>query len=289
MTVDGGDWLAVNQSQEWSSNYTGDPDASGGYPPEFAFDGQLSTTCYPVVSAGNSVTWTFSSLTGTKFEVSGLFNDSYPPLKVNGSDISTVGTLGAWTDISTEVAGQLTGLTILSTGESVSGLSAVRIDGKILIDTSVTPPGETVVTGPPLIASANDVEYLDGNTLGVNGVSGTWLAGLHAQGAEVTATAPSPESIQYTSANGTPLTTPFTGTDASLTTRTWTWQVSNAVTGPWSDFATRVDAPGQDGAVPLAGRPTLEPNKFYQVKVRYDSSNAEFVESTFNTFKTGDN
>jgi hypothetical protein len=154
---------------------------------------------------------------------------------------------------------------------------------------AVSSTGETQVTGPPLVATADDVEYLDGNTLGVSGVSGSWRAGLNAQGAEITATAPSPESIQYTSANGDPLTTPFTGTDATLTTRTWTWQVSNAVTGPWSDFATRVDVPGQDGAVPLADRPTLEENKFYQVKVRYDSNNAEFVESTFNTFKTGDN
>ena len=161
-------------------------------------------------------------------------------------------------------------------------------NNQMTVDASGYEAGDTV-TGPPLIASADDVEYLDGNTLGVNGVSGTWLAGLHAQGAEVTANAPSPESIQYTSANGTPLTTPFTGTDATLTTRTWTWQVSNAVTGPWSDLTTRIDSPGQDGAVPLADRPTLEPNKFYQVKVRYDSNNAEFVESTFNTFKTGDN
>ncbi len=154
---------------------------------------------------------------------------------------------------------------------------------------AVSSTGETQVTGPPLVATADDVEYLDGNTLGVSGVSGSWRAGLNAQGAEITATAPSPESIQYTSANGDPLTTPFTGTDATLTTRTWTWQVSNAVTGPWSDFATRIDVPGQDGAVPLADRPTLEENKFYQVKVRYDSNNAEFVESTFNTFKTGVN
>ena len=148
--------------------------------------------------------------------------------------------------------------------------------------------GETV-TGPELIATANDVEYLDGNTLGVSGVSGTWFPELYAQGAEITASAPSPDSIQYTSANGDPLTTQFTGTDATLTTRTWTWQVSNAVTGPWSDFATRTDTPGQDGATELADRPTLEENKFYQVKVRYDSNNANAVESTFNTFKTGDN
>jgi hypothetical protein len=73
-----------------------------------------------------------------------------------------------------------------------------------------------------------------------------------------------------------------------LTTRTWTWQVSNLATGPWTDFAVRVDLPGQDGATALVDRPTLEPKKFYQVKVRYDSSNANSVVSAFNTFKTGD-
>lgn len=148
---------------------------------------------------------------------------------------------------------------------------------------------ETKVTGPELVAAANDVESLSGNTLGVNGVSGSWREGLNAQGAEVTASAPSPDSIEYTSANGNPLTTQFNGIDATLSKRTWTWQVSNAVIGPWSDFATREDVPGQDGAVPLADRPPLEENKFYQVKVRYDSNNAESVESNFNTFKTGVN
>ena len=156
-------------------------------------------------------------------------------------------------------------------------------------DGSGDPYGETNVTGEPLIASANDVEYLDNNTLGVSGVSGNWISGLYAKGAQVTATAPSPSSIQYTSANGTPLTTAFSGTDATLSTRTWTWQESNAVTGPWTTFATRTDTPGQDGATPLANKPTLAENKFYQVKVRYDSNNADYVESTFNTFKTGTN
>jgi hypothetical protein len=61
------------------------------------------------------------------------------------------------------------------------------------------------------------------------------------------------------------------------------------VTGPWTTFATRTDTPGQDGATPLANKPTLAENKFYQVKVRYDSNNADYVESTFNTFKTGTN
>jgi hypothetical protein len=124
--------------------------------------------------------------------------------------------------------------------------------------------------------------------LGVSGVSGIWREGLRAQGAEVTSSAPSPDSIVYTSANGNPLTTQFTGTDASLTKRTWTWEVSNAATGPWSAFATREDSPGQDGATALVDKPTLEPGKFYKVMVRYDSDNAEYKESSFNLFKTGD-
>jgi hypothetical protein len=199
-----------------------------------------------------------------------------------------------------------TGFTVNATSEALNGggytyiyaafaesnpIEVIDVDvanNQMTVDKDAYEVGETV-TGPELVASANDVEYLDGNTLGVNGVSGSWFPGLNAQGAEVTASAPSPESIQYTSANGDPLTTEFTGVDATLTTRTWTWQVSNAVTGPWTDFATKVDVPGQDGATPLVDRPTLEPNKFYQVKVRYDSNNAEYVESTFNTFKTGDN
>ena len=179
----------------------------------------------------------------------------------------------------------------MGSGGSYPTAYGIEIDDKLLVDSSVPGGrGETKVTGQPLVASANDVEYLDGNTLGVSGVSGSWRVGLNAQGAEITASAPSPDSIQYTSANGDPLTTQFTGTDATLTTRTWTWQVSNAVTGPWTDFTTRDDVPGQDGATELVDKPTLEEDKYYRVKVKYNSDNADSVESTiYNTFKTGFN
>ena len=155
------------------------------------------------------------------------------------------------------------------------------------VNTDVYQISDTV-TGPPLIASADDVEYQDGNVLGVSNVSGTWLAGLHAQGAEVTASAPSPESIVFTSMNGD--TTAFTGTDATLTSRTWTLEKGNSAIGPWTDVGTYLDFAAnesQDGATPWAN-PPLEANKFYQVKVEYSSDNAASVVSTFNTFKTGD-
>ena len=295
MTVDGGDWGVYNQSQEWSSNLS----ASGsgfksGNPATNAFDGTGSNA----VTNDANATLTFAM---SSYSLSGPVEVKYGTGNSGEYSTTFVGSTGTETQTFTLPAlqsgiwrgtvdvGTITSISVTTTSGSQMNLIGVKVAGKLLIDTSITPPGETVVTGPQRIASANDVEYLDGNTLGVNGVSGTWFPGLHAQGAEVTSTAPSPESIQYTSANGTPLTTPFTGTDATLTTRTWTWQVSNAATGPWTDFATKVDVPGQDGAVPLADRPTLEENKFYQVKVRYDSNNAEFVESTFNTFKTGTN
>jgi hypothetical protein len=85
-------------------------------------------------------------------------------------------------------------------------------------------------------------------------------------------------------------TTPFTGTDASLTSRTWTLEKGNSAIGPWTEVGTYLDFAAndsQDGATPW-DNPELEPNKFYQVKVQYDSNNADSVVSTFNTFKTGD-
>ena len=124
--------------------------------------------------------------------------------------------------------------------------------------------------------------------MGVNGVSGTWFPGLHAQGAEVTSSAPSPESIVFTSMNAN--TTEFTGTDATLSSRTWTLEKSTAATGPWTEVGVYLDYAAnasQDGATPWAN-PALEPNTFYQVKVEYSSNNAASVVSTFNTFKTGD-
>jgi hypothetical protein len=291
MTVDGGDWHGTNdwnQSQVWSNNLT----TPGGFddPTSKIFNnsgGMLSTTNNAAIA-----TLEFSPLIT---DVTSIFVDSGQSSSYNFDITYTIdGTTSSSNSNGTVLVDSLSGILSKITIKGTAGsgrtyLKQIKINGEVLIDPFIPPTGETQVTGPPLIATANDVEYLDGNTLGVSGVSGSWRAGLNAQGAEVTASAPSPESIQYTSANGDPLTTPFTGTDATLTTRTWTWQVSNAVTGPWSDFAIRTDLPGQDGAVPLADRPTLEPNKFYQVKVRYDSNNAEYVESTFNTFKTGDN
>jgi hypothetical protein len=207
-------------------------------------------------------------------------------VKVNGDEYTIpIGPI-AWYDIPVDTLESITMMTY--SGGDAALVYAVEVDGKLLIDSSIPGGAETKVTSYPLIASANDVKFLNGNTLGVSGISNVWREGLNAQGAEVTAFAPSPESIVFTSMNGG--TTPFTGTDASLTSRTWTLEKGNAVTGPWTEVGVYTDLAAnadQSGAAPW-DNPPLEPNKYYQVKVQYDSNNADSVESTFNTFKTGD-
>ena len=165
----------------------------------------------------------------------------------------------------------------------------LKADGKVLIDQGVRDLGDTSISKDPLTASATDVIGVDGNTLQIDGVSGTWLAGLHIKGAEISSSAPSPESVVFTSSNGG--TTAVTGTDATLASRVWTLESSNAQTGPWTLVGEYVDTDAnasQNGATPWSGRPALEANKFYQVKVKYTSENAEPVESVYSTFKTGD-
>jgi len=150
-----------------------------------------------------------------------------------------------------------------------------------------TPDG-SVITGPTLTASASSVVSLNGNTLSLSGVSGDWREGLHAQGAEITDNPPSPSSIVFTSSNGG--TTAFTGTDATLTSRTWTLESGDSSTGPWTVVGEYEDTSAnasQDGSVNWTNHPALETNKYYKVKVKYNSDNTDPVESTFNTFKTG--
>jgi hypothetical protein len=321
MTVDGGDWFGQDgtsaggdgrfePSQMWSDRLTSDTQdpsysAPGGFPPGYprtnAFNGQPGTAAGTTFSSGNPagdpnrvgvITFDASGLgievTSNVFVWSNKGAGNPATVTVTTSNGTFTGTNSDTTDssgVSLDCTGTLISVTASTQDPNFRG---IKVDGKVLVDSSVPGGGESQVTGPPLIASADDVEYLDGNTLGVNGVSGTWLAGLHAQGAEVTAYAPSPESIVFTSMNAG--TTEFTGTDATLTSRTWTLEKSTAVTGPWTEVGVFVDFAAnasQDGATPW-DNPTLEANTFYQVKVEYSSNNAASVVSTFNTFKTGD-
>jgi hypothetical protein len=298
MTVDGGEWHGTNdwnQSQEWSDG--GVLTGSSSAPATLAFDGNLSTESNTAILGLWTVTFPEPLENVTSIRVysnngrDGVNNESDWFL-INGTtrinDILNTGT-AQWNPI-TNPPSTFSSISwgASSTGNTAVNIYAVEVNGLILVDQSVTPTGATQITGEPLVATANDVNYFNGNTLGVSDVSGTWFPGLNAQGAEVTSYAPSPQSIVFTSMNGG--TTPFTGTDATLTSRTWTLEKGNSAVGPWTEVGSYLDFAAnesQDGATPWDNF-DLEPNQFYQVKVRYDSNNADYRESTFNTFKTGD-
>jgi hypothetical protein len=302
MTVDGGDWHGTNdwnQSQDFIGTGTQSGTVVGSYDWDGVFNSGDITSLSPVNCmatqssskfifgapvAVNSTVTIWNSNDGSTATVTlneGLTDETVAASPVS---LSTVGYPISFT-------GNLQSVKIALNSPSSSNygyIAGIQVDGATLVNSGVAPTGQTRVTGQPLVATANDVDYQDGNTLGVSGVSGEWFPGLHAQGAEVTSYAPSPESIVFTSMNGG--TTPFTGTDASLTSRTWTLEKGNSAIGPWTEVGTYLDFAAnesQDGATPW-NNPDLEPNKFYQVKVKYDSNNADSVESTFNTFKTGD-
>ena len=307
MTVEGGVWegsdgsgVAWNQSATWSVNGDNSVLSSGSWAQ--MFDGVLNDTYNGSAAATSSgsqdapITLPVSIPAGTiefwgctassnQTNADGTFVDVY-----NGDTLLVTVPINWTTTVGPKYSDPVTTTSaadkfILRGFASIQG---VRANGQILVNSDVSGGPETQVTSQPLVATANDVNYLDGNTLGVSNVFGAWLPGLYAQGAEVTAYAPSPESIVFTSMNGG--TTPFTGTDATLTSRTWTLEKGNSAVGPWTEAGTYIDFAAnesQDGASPW-DNPDLEPNKFYQVKVRYDSNNADYRESTFNTFKTGD-
>ena len=101
--------------------------------------------------------------------------------------------------------------------------------------------------------------------------------------------APGYLDVAFTSMNAG--TTPFTGVDATLSSRTWTLETGPAKEGPWTlvdnyeEFDMTVS---QDGATPwTTGKPVLTPGTWYRVKVTYNSTAAESVESDYHTFKTG--
>ena len=143
-------------------------------------------------------------------------------------------------------------------------------------------------SAPALEASITSVAGSDGNALLVDSSTGTWLPGLYAKGSETTVSAPSADEVTFTSTNAG--TTPFSGVDATLSSRTWTLESAPSATGPWTVVDTYVDydaLASQDGATPWSSnKPALTADTFYRVKVQYDSTNAESVESVYSTFKT---
>ena len=284
---------ATLNGEVWSSTEfcTQGAEGDGGYSSDRAFSGELigEQVWYPPQNGEAKF------ITGDRFDSATKLEFSYsrlgggPTLKVNNNTLNLAEGIGV--KHSMDLPNGFRSLTFNYVGAgNYYGIQWIKIDGMLLIDKGVGPDtGENKVTGSTLQASATDVNGVDGNKLLIDGVSGTWLEGLHIKGSEITGSAPSPTDVVFTSMNGG--TTDVTGTDATLSSRVWTLEKSDNQSGPWTQVATYVDTSAnasQDGATPWADKPTLEANKYYQVRVKYTSNNANPVESTSNTFKTGD-
>ena len=106
---------------------------------------------------------------------------------------------------------------------------------------------------------------------------------------QITEYAPGPREMIFTSQNAS--TTPFSSTDATLLSRTWTLETRSTESDPWSVVASYDDfdvSASQDGSTAwTTTKPTLQPNTMYRVKVKYNSTNAQSEESTYHTFTTG--
>ena len=176
---------------------------------------------------------------------------------------------------------------IISTVPNAEIISVDTTNNSILTNGGTWNTGDTVTANfDP--ATLGTVVHVDGSTLYGSTVNGTFQTGKYLKGATITATAPSPSEIVFTSSNAS--TTAYTGTNSNLSARIWSIEYGSSSTGPWSPLGTYIDTSAntsQDGATEWATAPALTANTFYRVDVTYEGSNAADVSSTKNTFKTG--
>ena len=136
---DGGDLVtnsAYNQSAVWSDGITGS--ALSGYPATNGFNGDTST--YTYAAANQTTTFTFSpAISGTTFEIFMYGGGGFPAITVNGTDAGSA--TGAWVNVSSQAGGSLSTIACVGGSSSQSGFTAVRVDGKILVDAGVIPVG----------------------------------------------------------------------------------------------------------------------------------------------------
>ena len=128
--IDPNTQIAVN-------SYTNPSGALAGYPTSNAFDGDITSYFYVPVNTNGLTTPSIvfdTPMTGTTFEIQ-LLTPVATNLYVNGALIS--GTNTGWVDISAEAAGSLSTLGFSSSGSASDGFSALKIDGKLVIEAGI--------------------------------------------------------------------------------------------------------------------------------------------------------
>ena len=168
MTVDGGDWTLWNQSETWSNAGVTATGSTLQQPFENLFDGNLSTfTNWTASNTSDPVVMDFSAfnLSG-KVEVyqggGGNSATQNGQLAATNSNPLQALTYQSWTTL--QESGSFTSLSLASSGANslARALTAIKIDGKMLVDPSIGPgptvsctyqPGTGIVAAPADVAA----------------------------------------------------------------------------------------------------------------------------------------
>ena len=140
-----------NQSQDWSGgSVTGATNSGGGW--DNAFDGAFGTGAFTYATNTSTLTMPSNTTWSNKFEVYALKYGG--TLYVNGTDVGASMTgftsTAQWHDITSIVgsSGTLSSIGVSDVGTNYVKLFAVRLDGKLLVDS-----GESVTNVPSLTST----------------------------------------------------------------------------------------------------------------------------------------
>jgi len=172
--------IAPNNGATWGDNCTITSATGSNFGPGTIadlFDGQLTSTYVSAYSSGiHSVTMTFDPKLpdGTTIELRGWKGASLTTgcVEVNGTDVSSAiadGTTGAWGDVSAAASGGIETIKLLrQDGVKNPALSAVRVDGDILIDGQNDAPGLDLLIDSPSTHDDGRTGYGVGNYCTLN-------------------------------------------------------------------------------------------------------------------------
>ena len=179
MTVDGGDWHDANdwnQSEEWSLNVSTSGTFYTGNTPDKAFNGSIGTAVGDYCSTSTANTNIVVDL--TEYSLSGdleVYAYAASGLLLNGSIPSDQGSSAGWI-WHTFPTNSIGTITLRDVPNDSPALSAIKINGALLVDTSVTPTGETQVTAFAALSGTGTFDSFTGTTADLASSNLEWVA-----------------------------------------------------------------------------------------------------------------
>ena len=297
MTVDGGEWYAV---ETFDFNHLTDITQLGS-PTTFETEGYSSPDSTlagrfdPAVGSGAELNFDPPIAVANKVSLNCSSSSGAVEIVINDGEAT-----GAYPTTRSLVDIAFTGNVSKIRLQRTAGYDAAYCDGIFFDDVRLVDQAyrSNTLASTPLPGGTGDIVEIDqaNNAVYLTEGDRAWIPSNNFAGTEFALAAgsldnpPAPDylDIAFTSMNAG--TTPFTGVNATLSSRTWTLETAPDKAGPWTlvDTYEEFDMLGsQDGATEwTTGKPVLNQSTWYRVKVTYNSTAAESVESDYHVFKT---